>query len=101
MADADKPILERHLRALLATRKRSWFKRRSLRKSLMTDLWAAGRPPKRAKYIVRHTRAQERKIRRGYLLDGAGNPNLDAAIHRAVETILRRVPDTPGRPGSG
>lgn len=92
----DREILERHLRALLATKRSSFLKRRRIRKALREDLYVAGRPPKRATYMVRHTKAQEKALRRRYRLQDAPS-TLDIAIAKAVERILRRVPDRQGR----
>lgn len=88
----ERAILERHLRRLLASRKTSWFRRMRIRRELAEDLHVGGRPPRRAKYLVRHLKAQERRIRRGYLLDRQGNANLETAIAKAVERVLKRVP---------
>lgn len=94
---SDRDILERHLRQLLSTKRASFLRRRRIRRSLAEALYIAGRAPRRAKYLVRHLKSQERKIRRGFLIDDKGNPTLEAAIARAVDRVLKRVPDTPGR----
>ena len=98
---SDREILEHHLRRLLSTKRSSFLRRRRIRSSLREALDVAGRAPRRAHYLVRHLKSQERKIRRGFLLDKEGSPNLDAAIARAVDRVLKRVPDLPGRPTQG
>jgi hypothetical protein len=86
----DREILERHLRALLATKRRHLLRRRRIRRALKEDLWVAGRTPKRATYMVRHLKAQEKRLRRLYMVD-AKPSTLDLAIAKAVERILQRA----------